>query len=625
MCGIAGFCNMPENWRENITKMNNRMLHRGPDQGGIWANDDATVVFGHRRLSILDLSPTGAQPMCSASERFVMVLNGEIYNYRDIAEKLLKENHISMFRGTSDTEVLLEAVEAYGVENAIKLAKGMFAAAVYDRKEKKIFLVRDRMGEKPLYYGFIGNKFIFASDIAAIRQNSNFEEQLNYDALALYFAHGYIPAPFTVYNNIKKLEPGSILELEAPFLLVKEYKYWDLMQIAENGQTRMFKGSPEEAADELERLLKEAVRGQMIADVPTGAFLSGGIDSTAVVSVMQSLSTNKIKTFTIGFERDSYNEAVYAKESAKYLGTDHTELYISDKEVQSVVPKLAEIYGEPFADSSQIPTYLVSKLARESVTVSLSGDGGDELFCGYNIYNKLDKCWNMISKAPYPLRIGISKMINNPLLMKNTKMELIHQYIQAKSGEQLYECITSSKGVREGFIKLGRFPEYKLSNYPAGFLEGLRNNIMLADLQMYHPDDILVKVDRAGMAVSLESRIPFLDKDIVEFAWRLPLKYKNSGDVGKKVLRDVLFRYIPKEMMDRPKKGFTVPINDWLKDGELNAWACELMNESALRKQGILDEKKVGDIWDDFIHKGKWSRQLWHILMFEQWYQKRKE
>lgn len=622
MCGIAGFCNMPQNWRENIIRMNDRMYHRGPDGGGIWANSDSTVVLGHRRLAIVDLTPSGIQPMQSVSGRYVIVLNGEIYNYKDIADKLKKEGKIKEFRGTSDTEVILESIEAYGFEEAIKMAKGMFAIAVYDQKMKKLLLARDRIGEKPLYYGFLRDKFIFASDIAAIRENGAFEENLDLEALALYFSHGYIPAPYTIYKNIKKLEPGSILELSAPYKEETVYKYWDIMKIAKQGQENIFKGTEKEAADELERLLKNSIRSQMVADVPVGAFLSGGIDSTAVVAVMQALNSRKIKTFTIGFENDLYNEAPYAKKTAEYLGTDHAELYISDREAQNIISKLAGIYGEPFADSSQIPTYLVSKLARQSVTVSLSGDGGDELFCGYNIYNKLETTWNKIALLPYPIRVLINKSIKSQWIGTNSKLARIKQFCLAKDGEQLYEVIASSRGIYDKIVDGTALPDYKLTQYSSGYLSNLKNNIMLMDLQMYHPDDILVKVDRAGMAVSLESRVPFLDKDLVEFAWTLPLDYKNYNNIGKRVLKEVLYRYIPKEMMDRPKKGFSIPIDEWIKNGELRDWAEELFSESRIHQQGILNTYQVKKIWNEFIKQGKWCNQIWYILMFEEWYDK---
>lgn len=623
MCGIAGFCNMPEQWRENIERMNRRMYHRGPDAGGIWANEEGTVVFGHRRLSILDLSPTGAQPMQSASGRYVMVLNGELYNYQKIQKRLLKEHIVASFKGTSDTEVLIEAFEAYGVKGTLNQLKGMFAFALYDRRDRKLFLGRDRIGEKPLYYGFIKNKFVFASDIAVIRQNLYFEEELDREALALYFGHGYIPSPFTVYKNIKKLEPGTVLELDFPFTNVKSYKYWDIMEVAKRGQENRFKGSEDEAADELERLLKESISSQMRADVPVGAFLSGGIDSTAVAAVMQSLSTNKIKTFTIGFQNTDYDEAAYARETAGYLGTDHMEYYISDREAQTVIPKLAGIYGEPFADSSQIPTYLVCELARRSVTVSLSGDGGDELFCGYPRYNRFENIWEFLSKIPSPLRMTAGRILSNRFLGKWGKLENAKWYVTARSGEQLYEINASARGKVGNIVKGAEFPEYRLTQYPERYMDRLCENYMLMDLQMYHPDDILVKVDRAGMAVSLESRIPFLDKDLVEFSWTLPVRYKYSGNTGKRVLRNMLYRHVPETMMERPKKGFSIPIYEWLQNGEMRLWAEHLIEERNIKQQGILEEAKVSSLWDNFIKNGIWLPQIWHILMFQEWYQKR--
>ncbi|NBI72352.1 asparagine synthase (glutamine-hydrolyzing) [Clostridiaceae bacterium] len=625
MCGIAGFCNMPDRWKENINRMNDRMLHRGPDAGGVWANEDKTVVLGHRRLSILDLSPAGAQPMISASGRFVIVLNGELYNYLSLQKKLIMEKKISAFRGTSDTEVLLEAFEVYGVEAVLKQIKGMFAFALYDRRDRKLFLGRDRIGEKPLYYGFIGNQFVFASDIAVIRQNLYFNEELDRDALALYFGHGYIPSPFTIYKNIKKLEAGNILELEFPFTDVKSYKYWDVMEIAQKGQEDLFRGSEEEAADELERLLKESIKGQMRADVPVGAFLSGGVDSTTVAAVMQSLNTNKIRTFTIGFENADYNEAVYAKETADYLGTEHTQRYISDREAQEVIPKLAGMYGEPFADSSQIPTYLVSELARQSVTVSLSGDGGDELFCGYPRYHRLERHWNLLKRIPYPIRIAVRKTTAGRTDSRWRKLETANRYFPARSGIQLYEFATGFRWMAGQMVKGADFPEYRLTQYPEGYMKQLPEDYMLMDLQMYHPDDILVKVDRAGMAVSLESRIPFLDRDLMEFVWRLPLRYKYSDNVEKRVLKKVLFRYVPEHMMERKKKGFSIPIDRWIRDGELRAWAESLMNERNIKEQGILNEKYVSELWGNFIRSGKWYPQIWYILMFEEWYQRRQE
>ena len=393
MCGIAGFCNSPKNWKENIEKMNQRMYHRGPDAGGIWADDTANVVLGHRRLSIVDLSETGMQPMHSASGRYVCVFNGEIYNYRRLRDKLLKEKKITAFRGTSDTEVLLEAIEAYGVTETIKHCKGMFAIALFDKKTRRLTLIRDRIGEKPLYYGFVHGHFVFASDIGSIRVLDGFDNAIDTKVLQLYFIHGYIPAPYSIYQNIYKLDAGCMLELDPPYKEPKITTYWSVREVAKYGQAHLFQGNRQEAADELERLLKASIKEQMVADVPVGAFLSAGIDSSTIVALMQAQSSRKVQSFTIGMEDPAYNEATYAKEIAQHLGTEHTELYITAKDAKAVIPKLSWIFGEPFADSSQIPTYLVSKMTKQHVTVSLSGDGGDELFCGYGSYASINRIW----------------------------------------------------------------------------------------------------------------------------------------------------------------------------------------------------------------------------------------
>lgn len=414
MCGIAGFCNMPEDWMENIQRMTDRMAHRGPDAEGYWTNADASVVFGHRRLSILDLSSAGAQPMRSASGRYSCVFNGEIYNYKELAQKLLNDRKAHAFRGTSDTEVLLESIETYGVKETLTRCKGMFALAVYDSKTRKITLARDRIGEKPLYYGFVNRKFVFASDIGCIQALKGFNNEIDRAVLPLYFIHGYIPAPYSIYQNVYKLDAGCILELDYPYSDPRISAYWSVREAARRGLENPFQGTREEAADELERLLRESIRGQMIADVPVGAFLSAGIDSSTVVSLMQAEASSRVKTFTIGMNKEQFDEAKYALQIARHLGTDHMELYISEEEAQEVIPAMPFIFGEPFADSSQIPTYLVSKLAREQVTVSLSGDAGDELFCGYNLYFSLDRLWRKIKKIPYSFRrlcaYGVEKM-----------------------------------------------------------------------------------------------------------------------------------------------------------------------------------------------------------------------
>ena len=401
MCGIAGFCNFEGDKQSNIERMKRRIYHRGPDAGGSFFSEDGQVVLGHRRLSIIDLSEGGSQPMASHSGRYVIAYNGEIYNYKQVRDRLLQDKKVSFFRGTSDTEVLLEALEAYGVKEGISLCKGMFAIALYDKKEQLLYLLRDRIGEKPLYYGRVGESFVFASDVGAIAELEGFHNPVNRKVLGLYFVHGYIPAPYSIYEDIYKLEPGTILKLRLPFQSLEsaEYEtYWSVKETAKKGQENPFKGTREEAADELERLLKEAIAGQMTADVPVGAFLSAGIDSSTIVALMQSLNKGRVKSFTIGMEDQAYNEAVYAGEIARHLGTEHTELYITEEDARAVIPALAGMFGEPFADSSQIPTYLVSKLTREHVTVSLSGDGGDELFCGYTSYPSVERIWNKMKK-----------------------------------------------------------------------------------------------------------------------------------------------------------------------------------------------------------------------------------
>lgn len=620
MCGIAGFCNRPINWKEDIEKMNQRMYHRGPDAGGIWANEDASVVFGHRRLSIVDLSENGAQPMHSASGRYVCVFNGEIYNYRKLRDKLLSEKKVRAFRGTSDTEVLLEAFEAYGVQETIRQCKGMFAIALLDKKTRKLTLIRDRIGEKPLYYGFVNGAFVFASDIGSISVLEGFNNPIDTKVLQLYFIHGYIPAPYSVYQNIYKLDAGCMLEIEFPYKEPKVSAYWSVREAAIYGQEHPFTGSREEAADELERLLKASIRDQMVADVPVGAFLSAGIDSSTVVALMQAQSSQKVRSFTIGMNDPQYNEAAYAKEIARHLGTEHTELYITAEDAKAVIPKLSWMYGEPFADSSQIPTYLVSKMTRDHVTVSLSGDGGDELFCGYTTYSSIKRIWDKMKGYPYGLRKFCSSLlVGNPLIKNNQLLQTKAYLLGAKSPEHLYELSNAQEASNLNIALDKTVYPYKHNTRSYGDLKDTQNSIMLMDMEVYHPDDILVKVDRAAMAVSLETRVPMLDKDVVEFAWTIPMEYKKQGDVGKMVLRDVLYRYVPKEMMDRPKKGFSIPITQWLREPELREWAESLLDRELIKRQGILDADEVQRIWRDFTDYGSWRIQIWYILMFQSW------
>lgn len=622
MCGIAGFCNFRGDRNANIEKMKERMVHRGPDAGGSYHSEDGNISLGHRRLSIIDLSENGSQPMVSHSGRYVIVFNGEIYNYKNIAHKLLQEKKVDAFRGSSDTEVLLEAFEAYGVKEAISLCKGMFAIALYDKKQQFLYLLRDRVGEKPLYYGQMGESFVFASELSCIAALDGFNNPINRNVLDLYFIHGYIPAPYSIYEDVYKLEPGTIACIPLPFRgmdSVTHETYWSMKEAARKGQSNLFQGSFQEASEELERLLKESIAQQMVADVPVGAFLSAGIDSSTVVALMQSLHKGKVKSFTIGMEDKDYNEAIYAAEIAGHLGTDHTELYITEEDAKAVIPKLPFMFGEPFADSSQIPTYLVSKLTREHVTVSLSGDGGDELFCGYTSYASVERIWNKMKNVPYFIRKPCSELVIHSPLARKPVYRIKGKLLGARGPSDLYICSYETDPLTNKISLAQGKCSYKYSEYEPGYLEETNHNIMLMDLLMYHPDDILVKVDRAAMAVSLETRVPMLDKDVVEFAWRLPIEYEKEGQLGKKVLRDVLYRYVPKEMMERPKKGFSIPIEKWLRQPELREWAESLIDRSILLKQGILNADVVWKIWRDFIDRGEWRIQIWYVLMFQAW------
>lgn len=625
MCGIAGFCNLPNRWQENIDKMNIRMIHRGPNAGGIWSNADHSVVLGHRRLSILDLSETGAQPMISHSGRYVMVFNGEIYNHYKLKEKLLAEGKVDSFAGHSDSEILLEYIDAYGFDETLKASKGMFAISLYNTVDRKLYLGRDRIGEKPLYYGFIDGGFIFASEIGSIEGHEKFNGKIDRGALSLYFRFGYIPAPYSIYKGIYKLEAGSILEMHFPFDSYDIHKYWDLMSVAKSGTIRRFMGTEKEATDRLEFLLKESIRGQIVADVPVGAFLSGGIDSSTVVALMQSVSESPVRTFSIGFESVKYNEACFAKETARHLGTQHTEMYVTDRDCLELIPELPRIYGEPFADSSQFPTYLVSKLAKEYVTVSLSGDGGDELFCGYNSYRKCSNVWNRIKRIPLHYRRAGAATLSYLGGNHNGKIHKIGHYLDASSGVDVYRRTGTIVPGSDRIISRTETPNYKFSEYPDEYLsDDTMENMMLMDLLMYHPDDILVKVDRSAMAVSLESRIPLLDRDVVEFALSLPMEYKCRDGVDKRVLRNVLYKYVPRDMMDRPKKGFSIPVADWLRDGALRDWMEDLTDNTMIRQQGILDADVVSNIKVDFLQHRVNADMMWWICVFEQWYHSKK-
>lgn len=617
MCGIAGFISEQniDNRKGIIKAMTDCIIHRGPDAEGMWLDEQSGVTLGHRRLSIMDLSANGSQPMMSSSERYVISYNGEIYNSSELKKHLESRGHNIEYRGTSDTEVLLESFDKLGIENTLNFVKGMFAIALYDRQDKKLYLTRDRVGEKPLYYGFVGGAFVFASEIQCFKSFPGFSGDINQDAVVDFCHYGYVPAPMTIYQGINKLMPGCVLEIAAPYKEHKVWPYWEIIEVAKRGESSPFKGSFEEAVEELDRLMTESVRGQMVSDVALGAYLSGGIDSASVVSIMTKLSSgsDKVKTFTIGFDDKKYNEAEYAKDIAKHLGTDHTVLYVGEKELKDVIPKLPEIYSEPFADSSQIPTYLVSKLAREKVTVSLSGDAGDELFAGYRTYDKLLPVWNKASKVPGGLRHLTGNIFTNAHFGSNKiyrgarclRADNIVEMRGALEVTSLYKDKVAGREVKLVDDKL---------------LKGQLGSLLLTDMLHYHPDDILVKVDRAGMAVSLENRIPMLDRDIVEFAFSLPDDYKLIGKNGKRVLKSMLYKYVPEEMMNRPKKGFSVPLTKWLTEGDTALWASELMTSSKLAEAGILEKDYVEKLWGRFKKGNENSRFVWNILMLEQWY-----
>ncbi len=644
MCGIVGFWpgNDESGLGDIIKKMNDSIVHRGPDDEGVWIDDNTHLAMGQRRLSIVDLSPAGHQPMISSTGRYVIVFNGEIYNYKDIRKEILDYYSGSFsFKGTSDTEVMLEAFEIFGVELSVKKFVGMFAFALFDRKDKKLFIARDRIGEKPLYYGMIGNTFVFASEMKAIYAFPGFNMRIDRNALALYFRYCYIPAPFTISENIKKLMPGTILVYEGSTQKMTEpVPYWSFEEVAHNGIKEPFKGTETDAVLELEALIKTSISGQMIADVPVGAFLSGGIDSSLVVALMQSLSSKPVKTFTIGFNEQGYNEACEAKKIATHLGTEHTELYINPNEAMSVIYDMPHLYDEPFADSSQIPTFLVSKLARSKVTVSLSGDAGDELFGGYNRYFMTEMIWDRLKLIPSGTRKKMSGLFKKVSVENWDRMysvvkccipskkrvrlfgDKVHKVSDILYNEDIFDLYNGLASLYKNtdlLVKGSREPEVARDYYRKA--AGLPNKelMMFIDSMMFLPDDILAKVDRASMGVSLESRVPFLDHRIVEFAWRLPIDYKIKNRQGKAILRKILYKYVPEELFERPKMGFAVPFGEWLK-GPLKDWASELLDEKRIKEEGYLDSEIVKNIWNEHLSGvNNWRSILWSVLMFESW------
>jgi asparagine synthase (glutamine-hydrolysing) len=647
MCGITGFVDRhapgADQLRGTVESMTATLHHRGPDDTGCWVDESAGVAFGHCRLAVLDLSEHGHQPMHSGHGRYVLNYNGEIYNFAEVRSQL--EAIGTRFRGSGDTEVLVAAIERWGLVDALGRCNGMFALALWDRQERTLSLARDRMGEKPLYYGWSGGRFLFGSELKAVRAHPAFDASVDRDALTLYLRHNCVPAPYSIYQGIRKLPPGTTLTLseaqtQRPGQLPEPRPYWSLAEAVTAGTSRRFDGGVDAATDDLDALLRDAVGIRTYADVPLGAFLSGGIDSSLIAALMQAQATSKVKTFTVAFDDRTYNEAGDAQRVAAHLGTEHTELLVSHDDALEVVPSLGRLYDEPFSDSSQLPTYLLSRLTREHVTVALSGDGGDELFGGYNRYRWASGTWDRLRRIPQPLRAGLGSALDavpprwwdgayqrvEPALPRRLRVRMPGNKVQKMAGvlgsddlADLHLRLASHVQHPERLVLGGVEPPSLFtgagSPRPADAIE----QMMYLDSVTYLPDDILVKVDRASMAVSLEARVPFLDHRVVEMAWRLPSDMKIRGGTGKWLLRRLLHRYVPAELVERPKMGFGAPIGSWLR-GPLRPWAEDLLSESRLRSEGYFAPAPVRRLWDEH-QSGRRERQyeLWDILMFQVW------
>lgn len=617
--------------------MADRLAHRGPDDNGAWSDPAAGIGLGHRRLAIIDLTADGHQPMTSACGRYVIAYNGEIYNYPDIRAELVSLGH--GFKGHSDTEVLVQAVVQWGVEAALKRANGMFAFALWDKKAGVLTLARDRMGQKPLYYGRVGGALVFASELKAIEAVPGFARELNPDVTALYMRHGYVPDPHCIWRGLFKLLPGTFLTLNEIALhgdLPAPKPYWRVQDAAAAGQGSPL-SNPQDAVSMLETELTEAVQRCMVSDVPLGSFLSGGIDSSAVTALMQAASDRPVKTFSIGFDIEGYDEASHARAVAKHLGTDHTELYLTDADARAIIPSLPDLYDEPFSDPSMIPTHLVSRLAREHVTVALSGDGGDELFGGYNRYTWAANLRRAFAVLPQPMRqaaahavkaipvtawdrLGgaLPQSLRRPLF--GDKVHKLADVFDAASVRDAYWRLVSLWKHPDSLVIGGKEPLTVLSD-PSQWQRDLGDteHMMLMDALTYLPGDILTKVDRAAMGVSLETRVPLLDHRVVELAWRMPLDVKIRDGQGKWPLRQVLDRHVPKALIDRPKMGFGVPIDAWLR-GDLRDWAEDLLSERRLREDGILNPEPVRAMWAAHLTgRRNWPYHLWTVLMFQAW------
>jgi asparagine synthase (glutamine-hydrolysing) len=644
MCGIVGILQPGLSVDEGhalVQTMTERLAHRGPDDAGVWYDDATGVGLGHRRLSIVDLSPLGHQPMVSASGRYHLTYNGDVYNFATLRQVLEPCGH--RFRGTSDTEVILAAIEEWGLVAAVQRFVGMFAMAVWDSHTRTLHLVRDRMGIKPLFYGWAGAALVFGSELKALMAHPACARTIDRNALALLLRYNYIPAPSTIYQDIWKLPPGTILSIDERHrhTLPSPQPYWSVRDAVEQGQHDPFRGSAEEARDHLDALLRDAVACRMVADVPLGAFLSGGVDSSLVVALMQAQSSRPVRTFSIGFHEAAYNEAPYARAVAEHLGTDHTEMYVTPEEALAVIPRLPMLYDEPFSDSSQVPTFLLAALTRQHVTVSLSGDGGDELFGGYERYRVAQSLWQATGWLPTMGRYSLGRVmavlphqrLNTtlrwlaPMLPGSKQSGSVGDKLQRAAGilqtadrESLYRDLLSHWRTPTALVPGSRALPTLLTEreaWPA--LPDLNEWMMYIDMVTYLPDDILVKVDRATMGVNLEARVPLLDHRVVEFAWRLPLAMKLHEQRTKWLLRQVLYQYVPSALIERPKTGFGIPIDSWLR-GPLRDWAEALLDESRLRKEGFFDPAPVRQKWHEHV-AGVADRHypLWDVLMFQAW------
>ncbi len=638
MCGIAGFIGAASNIAGGdagaiAEAMAASIAYRGPDDQGIWIDAETETALVHRRLSIIDLSAAGHQPMISANERYVISYNGEVYSFQPIAAELAARGH--NFRGHSDTEVILESFAASGIEATLKRMIGMFAIALWDRRDRTLTLMRDRLGIKPVYWAKFGNTFMFGSELKALRAHPGWTPRIDQDAVAAFMRHNYIPAPRTIYQGVHKLEPGTILTLPwrgEP----KITRFWDARAVARDGLHSPIEGSDAELTEQLESLLKDAVGRRMIADVPLGAFLSGGVDSSTVVALMQAAKSGTVKSFSIGFDIPGYNEAHHAAAVARHLGTDHTELTVTSKEALDVIPRLPDFYDEPFANSSQIPTYLVSAMTRKYVTVALSGDGGDELFAGYNRYQLTQRFWRSLSLMPRAVRKGAAAALTAVRPDRWTQLlsalpsrlrppqagDKVHKaasVLRLDSADAVYRRLVSHWEPSE-IMPQAREPKSILDDQTlAKDFPDLLPRMQFLDLVTYLPDDILTKVDRASMAVALEARVPLIDHRVVEFAWRLPENVKVRNGTSKWILRQVLYRHVPPELIERPKMGFGIPLGEWLR-GPLRDWAETLLGEQRLREAGLVDHAVVRRYWQDHLDgRRNWQYLLWDVLMLEAW------